>query len=1162
MFYKKPLLFFLFVFISLEAFPAVFTVTSNADSGPGTLRDALTQAAANGNSAIDYINFNLPDTTHAGRTIILKSNLPSINSDMVIDGSTQPGPALSVNGAKVIIGGNYMAGNYYINYFLIENVNYVEIDGLIIKSFLPPPFSIYYGVQPIIISGTNQTIKFGEPGKGNVFYDCSQAIECTVGEGYYFPTKSFTDSIIMKNNYVGVKEDGKTTTTNGQSKLQLNYVANAILGGDTKAEGNLFYSLVSFSPSYGTDNFKQNTNYYIRNNIFGANLLQQATPGFNPNYLALGVDPNNVYTNSTAILIADNVFAYGVNINGFQLLNLQMQHNFFGVSSDKKNNLPIKDAAISLSYMQGTILIGGIDTTRGNIFANCTQSYKPEAGWPGVVNVTDFSVTIDPLFKVELSHNSFYCNNSPPFLYDVQPGNKPLTVSVDNLTSNSVSGTTQPNARVELFYTDKECTQCQPKTYLTTAYAGSDGKWTYHANLLGGYGVMAGATLNHVSSEFTDTRIYYKGAFPVVTYSECGMGGSITGFYTVNAKSVEWLDSANNVVGKNNDLLNVPAGRYVLRADQFGCITYSDTIYMFDTTPHIYDQGIKIVNPSCGNGGSITNLYVKASDQYAWIDAQGNTISNQLDLTDVSAGTYTLQVTGQRGCIKTYGPVTLKKVTGPNIDQSKVAIQSTNCGQSTGSITNLAVTGTGTLKYIWWNGQQQTASTVQDLLNQPAGTYKLEVTDDSQCGPVYTADLTIPETNGIVMDESKAQTTVASCSNNNGSVSGITVTGATQYQWLDANNQVVGTGADLQNVAPGTYIMASNSFGCTATSKAYAVGQLPPTKFPVYAATATPACFQQTDGSVTVSVDALVKSVRWVNASGQDAGTSGALTNLGAGTYQLYLTDQNGCENYYNTYTVAELPEYQVVSGGTVTNDQCNLGTGSISAADIEGGLPPYTYTWYNSSNQHIGTGPTISNLTAGTYTLNVMSARCGESNTLYTVANETADIAAPSVSNVQLCSSGNAIITVNNPSSSTVYRLYANPTDTQPLAEQKGGRFMVSVIGNTSFYISQLNGTCESARAEVKVSVGLSALNIANTFTPNGDGINDFWVINGIANYPAAEVQVFTRNGQRIFESKGYVTPFDGTFDGKNLPEGVYYYIIDLHSNCSLLSGSLTIIR
>jgi gliding motility-associated-like protein len=162
----------------------------------------------------------------------------------------------------------------------------------------------------------------------------------------------------------------------------------------------------------------------------------------------------------------------------------------------------------------------------------------------------------------------------------------------------------------------------------------------------------------------------------------------------------------------------------------------------------------------------------------------------------------------------------------------------------------------------------------------------------------------------------------------------------------------------------------------------------------------------------------------------------------------------------------------------------------------------------------------------------------------------------------VQLCGAGSALLVVNNPGSSMIYHLYNNPTNIQPLDTQQSGVFNVVVTGNTNYYISQSSGNCESPRAQVNVTVGLSALNIANAFTPNGDGINDYWKINGIENYPGAIVRVFTRYGQKVFDSKGYSKPFDGTVDGENLPVGVYYYIINLNTNCNLLSGSLTIIR
>ncbi|CAM3671325.1 PKD domain-containing protein [Mucilaginibacter galii] len=82
------------------------------------------------------------------------------------------------------------------------------------------------------------------------------------------------------------------------------------------------------------------------------------------------------------------------------------------------------------------------------------------------------------------------------------------------------------------------------------------------------------------------------------------------------------------------------------------------------------------------------------------------------------------------------------------------------------------------------------------------------------------------------------------------------------------------------------------------------------------------------------------------------------------------------------------------------------------------------------------------------------------------------------------------------------------------------------------------------------------------NTFTPNGDGRNDKWEIPNMQDHPKGVVEVFTRNGQRVFYAIGYPVPWDGRYNGADLPAGTYYYIIDLKDGKKPLSGPLTIIR
>jgi gliding motility-associated-like protein len=82
------------------------------------------------------------------------------------------------------------------------------------------------------------------------------------------------------------------------------------------------------------------------------------------------------------------------------------------------------------------------------------------------------------------------------------------------------------------------------------------------------------------------------------------------------------------------------------------------------------------------------------------------------------------------------------------------------------------------------------------------------------------------------------------------------------------------------------------------------------------------------------------------------------------------------------------------------------------------------------------------------------------------------------------------------------------------------------------------------------------------NTFTPNGDGINDRWDIPDLKDYPNAVVEVYNAEGQLLFRSIGYPTPWDGKFNGKVLPFGTYYYVIDPKSGRKKIVGYVTIIN
>lgn len=102
----------------------------------------------------------------------------------------------------------------------------------------------------------------------------------------------------------------------------------------------------------------------------------------------------------------------------------------------------------------------------------------------------------------------------------------------------------------------------------------------------------------------------------------------------------------------------------------------------------------------------------------------------------------------------------------------------------------------------------------------------------------------------------------------------------------------------------------------------------------------------------------------------------------------------------------------------------------------------------------------------------------------------------------------------------------------------------------------------CGTATDNVFVRV-YKQVKIPNAFSPNGDGINDDWKILNLETYPESVLQVFNRHGQQVYYSRGYSRNWNGTFNGKPLPVGTYYYVIDLKSEYfPRLSGWVFIVR
>ena len=104
-----------------------------------------------------------------------------------------------------------------------------------------------------------------------------------------------------------------------------------------------------------------------------------------------------------------------------------------------------------------------------------------------------------------------------------------------------------------------------------------------------------------------------------------------------------------------------------------------------------------------------------------------------------------------------------------------------------------------------------------------------------------------------------------------------------------------------------------------------------------------------------------------------------------------------------------------------------------------------------------------------------------------------------------------------------------------------------------------------EALSNAIKISLNPQSqciIEIPNTFTPNGDGINDLWDITALQAYPGCTISIYNRTGSLIYNSVNYPKPWDGTYNGQKLPVGTYYYLINLKNGKKPLAGPITIIR
>ncbi|MGH2553967.1 MAG: gliding motility-associated C-terminal domain-containing protein [Chitinophagaceae bacterium] len=247
-----------------------------------------------------------------------------------------------------------------------------------------------------------------------------------------------------------------------------------------------------------------------------------------------------------------------------------------------------------------------------------------------------------------------------------------------------------------------------------------------------------------------------------------------------------------------------------------------------------------------------------------------------------------------------------------------------------------------------------------------------------------------------------------------------------------------------------------------------------------------------------------------------------------------------------------------VNSTETITSSCDNTGNGSITI-NATGGIGPYTYSInggaFQSSN--IFTGVAI-----GPKTITIKDAFCGtltKTVTVPTRVSPTVDAGPDKIivegDDVMLQGSSTGIpVTISwSPSSSIV----SGGNTFNPLVKPP-------VTTNYILTVTEQNG-CSSTDVAA-VTVIPYCIKVMNAFTPNGDGMNDRWLVTtGATCTKRIAVAVFNRYGNVVYKNDNYNNDWNGTYNNKPVPDGTYYYTvtyITITDRTVFMKGDVTILR
>jgi len=628
---------------------------------------------------------------------------------------------------------------------------------------------------------------------------------------------------------------------------------------------------------------------------------------------------------------------------------------------------------------------------------------------------------------------------------------------------------------------------------------------------------------------------YISDRRPNTRFTICDPASSFNVDYSWSpAVGLDYSDIPNPIV------FPVVSTTYIVTAmTQQGC-TLTDTVQI---TVGELNIEIESTDTDCGQPGSI-DLEVSGGVEPYTYDWNEDALDGIEDPNNLLAGIYQVTVTDVNSCNNS-ATIAINSV---NSSMTLTVTNDTiNCdGDISGSLSVEAMGGVGGYTYEWDNGE--TTSTISGLL---PGTYTVTVTDADDCAATAQA---MVSTNAA-LSVTAIGDTLACFGDNDGMIT-LDIEGGVEPYDFDWDNA-----PDVQNPAGlgiGTYqVSITDANNCTirATANIIQPDELTATITGVNGTS----CGSTDNGTATAN--ALGGTPPYTFLWDNNENTPSA-NMLAQGIHTLSVTDSEGCM-VTDSATIASAAQIQVnasSSPATCFGDR----DGSINI-NVSGGLPPYSYS---PNGENYQSDSELNGLTAGIYTVYVKDAAgCIQTDT--TIVEQPLELLIDIPENTTI-DFGESIVleTSLNQFVGATY-LWTSLGD---MSCNDCSNPVVAPTFQTAYSLTII--TDEGCRAEADVTIFVSKKQpvfIPNAFTPNGDNVNDVFMVHGGEAVKQIKVlRVFDRWGEIVFESintspNNPASGWDGSMNGEELNQGIFVYFVEVEFIDGVrrpYSGELTLIR